>query len=112
MGKQEKIKLIEELGEHHHNFLNKEGCEHFLKPFGIKINVEKVKANPQDFKGLSLWDKDGNTMDEGKGLSGLDVSLLIADRLGVGSRIYSGRGFQHRANCEDIIKKLKEVNKW
>ena len=108
----DKIKLIEELEQHHHNFLNKEGCEHFLKPFEIDFKFQKVRANPQDFKGLSLWDKKGNPVNEMEGLSGLEISSLIADKLNISVASYYGRGFQHRANCEAIIKKLEGTKKW
>ena len=106
-----KIKLIEDLKKHHHNFLNKNGCESFLKPFDIPVKVDKVKANPQDFKGLSLWDKDGKSMKEGEGLSGVDISGLIVSKLKLSVRDFFGRGFQHQANCETIIKHLEKVKK-
>lgn len=107
----EKIKLIEELEQHHHNFLNKEGYNHFLEPFNIQTKPNKVKANPQDLKGLSLLDKEGKAITEAEGLSGLDISKLIADKLKLVVQSYYGRGFQHQAFCSGIIKKLQEVTK-
>ena len=103
----EKIKLIEELKKYHHDFLNKEGCEHFLKPFNIEIKLDKVKGNPQDFKGLSLWDKKGNPISEAEGLSGLELSELIKNKLSITTQNYFGRGSQHQANCNAILKELK-----
>ena len=104
----EKIKLIEILKLHHHDFLTKKGCDKFLEPFDIEFNLEKVKANPHDIKGLSLWDKQGNDIDEAEGLSGLDISSMIASKLKIEVPNFFGRGFQHQSNCEAIIEKLKE----
>ena len=108
---QDKIKLIEELEDYYHSFLNKAGCGRFLKPFGIDVKLEKAKANPQDFKGLYLWDKQGNPINEAEGLSGLDISSKIAYKLGVKTLNLFGRGSQHQSNCELIIKHLKKVIK-
>ena len=105
----DKIKLIEKLKSYHHDFLNRLGCEHFLNPFDIKIELSKEVANPEDIKGLSLWDKKGNSIKEAEGLSGLEISDLIAFKLKVKTQNYFGRGTQHRANCEAIIKKLNIV---
>ena len=103
-----KIELIEELKKHRHSFLNKDGCNHFLKPFCIETKTNNAKANPQDFKGLSLWDKKGNPIDKAEGLSGLDISYLIIGKLNITTITYFGRGFQHQANCEAIIKELNK----
>ena len=106
---QDIIKLIEELKDYHHSFLNKDGCERFLKPFGIDVKLEKAKANPQDFKGLSLWDKQGNPVNEAEGLSGLDISSAIAHKLKINVLHLFGRGSQHQSNCELIIEYLEKV---
>ncbi|HEC39484.1 hypothetical protein LCGC14_0577200 [marine sediment metagenome] len=107
MIKENQIQLIQELENYHHGFLNKEGCEYFLQPFGITAKLDNVKANPQDFKGLALWDNNGKSIKEAKGLSGLDISSLIAVKLNVVTLNLFGRGSQHRSNCEAIVKKLK-----
>jgi hypothetical protein len=116
MKKQRQAKLVRELNELDHCFLSKKGVERFTKPFGFTGSTYLAKANPQDFKGLSLYDKDDNPIkeaDEWRWVIGQDASIVaieIAEHLGVEyDQMYSfGRGSQLRSACSAILEHLNK----
>jgi hypothetical protein len=101
-----KGKLIRELYECDHCFLSKEGVEHYTKPFGFVGSTYIAKSNPQDFKGLSLYDKDGNPLDELEGQDASVIAIEIADHLGVKYQPMYGRGSALRECCARILEHL------
>ena len=103
-----KGKLIRELYELDHAFLSKEGVEHYTKPFGFIGSTYLAKANPQDFKGLTLTDKDGNPIPELEGQDASVVAKQIADHLGLTYPPMYGRGSQLRVCCAAILESLNK----
>jgi hypothetical protein len=89
-----------------HGFLSKEGVEKITSPFGFVGSTYLAKANPQDFKGLSLYDKDGNPIPEMEGQDASNVALQIASHLGVEVQGMYGRGSQLREACARIHEHL------
>ena len=80
--------------------------EHFTKPFGFSGSTYLAKANPQDFKGLTLQDKDGNPIDELVGQDASVVASEIADHLEIDYQELFGRGSQLRECCSRILEHL------
>ena len=105
-----KLELIKKFEDYHHAFLSPEGVKRFTEPFGVTVKTRTAKATPQEFKGLSLEDDNGNSVDEAEGADALTVAARIADHLGIADSVmsYHGRGSQHRAYCEAIEKYLEE----
>lgn len=99
-------KVIRELYELDHCFLSKEGVMRFTEPFGFQGSVYLTKANPQDFKGLTLRDKDGNLVDEMEGQDASVVATEIAAHLGIKVKSMFGRGSQLRMACTQILEHL------
>lgn len=93
-----------ELYEYDHAFLTPEAVAHFTKPFGFVGTTYKAKANPQDFKGLTL--RDGLT--EAEGQDAHNLALQIAQHLGVSVPDMFGIGSQLRIACTKILEHLKE----
>lgn len=106
MEKARQAKLIRELYELDHCFLSKEGVEHYTKPFGFIGSTYLAKANPDDFKGLTLQDKDGNPLAELKGQDASVVAKEIADYLKLNYVPQYGRGSQLRVCCSAILEYL------
>lgn len=106
MERARQAKLIRDLYECDHGFLSKDGVEHFTKPFGFMGSTYLAKSNPQDFKGLTLQDKDGNFLDELEGQDAAKVALEIASHLGVNVPDMFGRGSQLRIACAKILEHL------
>lgn len=102
--KAHQVKAIMELYEYDHAFLSPEGVEHFTKPFGFKGHTYLAKANPQDFKGLTL--NGGAT--EAEGQDAHQVALQIASHLGVKVPDMFGVGSQLRVACTKILEHLKK----
>lgn len=106
MQKARQAKLIRELYELDHAFLSKEGVEHYTKPFGFAGSTYTAKANPRDFKGLTLYDKKGNQIDELEGQDAAIVASEIAKHLGLEYVPMHGRGSSLRECCARIIEHL------
>ena len=101
-----KLEAIKELATYDHCFLGKEGVEELTKPFGFKGSTYLAKANPQDFKGLSLHDEKGNPVDEMEGQDSASVACQITYHLGVKYQEMFGRGSRLRSACEAVEKHL------
>ena len=108
MKKARQAKLIRELYELDHAFLSKEGVEHYTKPFGFTGSTYLAKANPQDFKGLTLYDDNGDPIDELEGQDSARVAEEIADHLKVDYPPMHGRGSRLRVCCARILEHLNE----
>lgn len=100
--KAKQAKVIRELYEYDHAFLTAEGAAHFTEPFGFKAHLHIEKANPQDFKGLTL--RDGLT--EAEGVAAHKLALQIAGHLGVNVPDMFGIGSQLRIACARILEHL------
>lgn len=103
MPKQAKqAKVIRELYEYDHAFLSPVGAAHFTQPFGFIARTHVEKANPQDFKGLTL----NEGMSEAEGVEASALALQIASHLGVSVPDMFGRGSQLRIACAKILEHL------
>lgn len=104
--KAHQVKTVMKLYEYDHAFISKEGVEYFTKPFGFVGTTYIAKANLQDFKGLSLFDKDGNPISEMEGQDASIVATEIAKQVGVKFQPMHGRGSQLRVACSAILEHL------
>jgi len=102
--KAHQVKAIMELYEYDHAFLTPQAVEHFTKPFGFKGSTYIAKANPQDFKGLTLE----NGMKKAEGQDAHKLALQIANHLGVEVPDMYGIGSQLRIACTKILEFLKK----
>lgn len=105
--KAKQAKVIRELYGYDHAFLSPEGAAHFTEPFGFKARTRVERANPNDFKGLTL--NDGMT--EAEGVEASDLALQIALRLDVDVPDMFGRGSQLRIACARILEHLGSKEK-
>lgn len=108
MPKRFQVKAIRRLYECDHAFLSKEQVHNLTKPFGFIGHTFLAKANPQDFKGLSLWNEKGEPIDEMEGQDASLVATEIARRLGVKYTPMHGRGSQLVECCARILEHLEE----
>lgn len=104
----EQKKVVETLYELDHAFLSKEGVEKLTKPFGFTGTTYVAKANPQDFKGLSLYDKDGNSIPEMEGQDAAVVAEQICNHLGIEYQAMHGRGSQLRVCAARILEHVSK----
>ena len=88
---------IRELAGADHAFLGKETVRRITEPFGFMGHTYLAKANPQDFKGLTLWDKDGNPLKEAWGQDAHKVAMEICHHLEIKYEDYFGIGSQLRS---------------
>lgn len=102
--KAKQAKVIRELYEYDHAFLTKEGAEHFTAPFGFTPRLHVEKANPQDFKGLTL----NNGAESAEGIGAHQLALQIASHLKVSVPDMFGIGSQLRIACAKILEHLNE----
>lgn len=99
-------KVIRQLYEADHSFISKEGVRHYTEPFGFMGSTYLAKANPQDFKGLSLFDKDGNPISEMEGQAAHILAEEIADKLKLTYPDMLGMGSRLRVACKAILEHL------
>ena len=103
--------VVDALRDCDHAFLTPEAVKKFTNAFGFDGSTYLAKANPQDFKGLTLK----NGVKEARGQDADEVACQIADRLfhnctepQVYNQIF-GRGSRLRAACDAIEEHLKKV---
>ena len=99
-------KMIRVLYELDHAFIPKEQVFKLTDAFGFKGTTYLAKANPEDFKGLSLYDAKGNPVSEMEGQAAHKVALQIAKHLGVEVPDMYGIGSQLRVACAKILEHL------
>ena len=103
--KQEAVDELIQLG---HAFINREGVKAYTNPFGFMGSTYMAKSDPPgSFKGLTLYDGNGNFLEE---LEGQDTSITateIANHLGIDFTEMHGRGSQLRSACEAVQKHLQ-----
>jgi len=97
------MKYVEELRQHDHAFLTKEGAAYFSKPFGFAATTYVAHANPSDPKGLTL-DNDAESAD---GIGAHELAGQICRHVGISYEEKFGRGSQLRACCDALEQWLK-----
>jgi hypothetical protein len=90
--------IVKELRECDHLFLTVEGAIKYSQPFGFTARTYVVKANPEDPKGLTLYD--GAVSAEG--IDASDLALQICHHLKVDYDACFGRGSQLRKCCDAL----------
>ena len=101
-----KVSALNILEGSDHGFISKEGVDQIAKAFNVNIPTYLAKANPEDFKGLTLWDKEGNSINEMEGQDAHKVAISICQGLKIEYRSMFGIGSQLRACTEAISKKI------
>lgn len=99
------VASVRELAECDHEFLESSRVARITEPFGFLGRTYFAQANPQDFKGLSLWDDNGDPMDRAWGQNAHSVAEQICVHLGIDYPPMHGIGSQLRV-CVDAIKKF------
>lgn len=105
--KAHQVKAVRFLYGCDHAFLSKEQVHKLTKPFGFVGHTYLAKANPQDFKGLSLWNDKGEPVDEMEGQDADIVATQIARHLGVKYTPMLGRGSQLAECCARTLEYLE-----
>lgn len=100
------LKSIEELVKHDHSFLKPEFVKALTQPFGFEGSVYLAKANPQDFKGLSLFSDEGNPILEAMGQNADFTACEIARHLNLEYTPMYGRGSRLRECCRVVYESL------
>lgn len=98
-------KLLETIGGDGHTIWKPS----ILKGFSEAIQerfIRKVKSNKKDYKS-TIFDNNGNVLDECEGIYGLSLLGTICNDLGLDYDSKIGRGFQARCYTESIEKWLK-----
>jgi hypothetical protein len=106
-----KKEAVEILSQADHGFLSKEGVDKIGEAFGVKLSTYLAQANPQDFKGLSLYDKKGNPIDELEGQDADVVAQELCSKIGLTYREFFGRGSQLRECCDKLWQVILELEK-
>jgi len=98
------IAAIKQLREYDHVFISPEGVAHFTAPFGFKGTMVRLKANPNDPKGLTLE----NGAEEAEGADAASLAAEICRHLGVECPAMLGRGSQLRVCCDVLLEHLEK----
>jgi hypothetical protein len=98
------VRLIGELREYDHAFLTVEGALYFSKPFGFTARTYIAKANPDDPKGLTLYDG----VKQAEGISAHELAKQICNHVGVDCAQKIGRGFQLQTCCDALEQWVKQ----
>lgn len=102
-------KVIRELYQADHAFISKKGVEYYTKPFGFIGSSYLAKADPPGtVKGLTLQDKDGNSISELEGQDADIIAQEICEHLGVKYEPMWGRGSRLRVCCSAILEHLNQ----
>jgi hypothetical protein len=99
--------LIEQIGGDGHTIWKPS----ILKGFSDSIQerfITKIKSNKKDYKS-TIFDNNGNAMDECEGIYGLSLLGTICRDLGLEYESKIGRGFQARCYTESIQNWLKTI---
>ena len=104
----EQKKAVEMLYQLDHAFIGKEGVEQLTKPFGFIGTTYLAKANPEDFKGLSLHDAEGNAVSEMDGQDASKTAMEICQHLGIEFQEMYGRGSQLRVCAARILEHISK----
>lgn len=102
-----KLEAIRELVKHDHSFLKPEFVEAITKPFGFKGSTYLAHANPEEIKGLSLYDDKGNPIDKAMGQDADVCACEIANHIGAKYQGMFGRGSALRECCRAVEATLK-----
>ena len=107
---------VEEMMGNTHGILDWSQAEPFWKAFGLegKPWMQQIACRPNDFKGASLYDEQGNLLPEGTVREAIGIRELaeqICTKLGLQYEHYMGRGFQTRRCCDALARYLDELEK-
>ena len=100
-----KVEALEILSSADHGFFSAGGVRKLGDAFGIKLSTYTAYANPQDFKGLSLYDKKGKPVDKMVGQNAEVVAMELCNKIGLPYQEFYGKGSQLSHCC-------KVLNKW
>ena len=102
------LKAIKELREHDHGFLKGDYAVKLAKSFGYTPSLVTLEADePGTFKGLTLYDDDGNALPAGTKREGIEAHGLaeqICQHLKVPYQQFFGIGSQLRGCCDALEK--------
>lgn len=104
MQKEKQVAFIKELVQCDHSFMKPEFVKEANDLFGSNIKTYLAKANPTEFKGLSLE----NGMTEAEGLDADIIAERLADHIGVEYTPMFGRGSRLRECCRAILEHLQK----
>jgi|SRR3990167_5181369 len=105
----EQKKVVQQLYDLDHAFVGKEGVEELTKPFGFTGTTQIFKADPPGtFKGLTLWDKDGNSVNEMEGQDATTIAEQICNHCGIVYEPMYGRGSQLRVCAARIMEHISK----
>lgn len=104
MSKEKQIAFIERLVQCDHSFMKPEFVKEANDVFGSHIGTYLAKANPKDFKGLTL--NDGAT--EAEGQDAHKIAEQLAEHLGLEWQEMFGIGSELRECCRVILEHLRK----
>ncbi len=102
-----KLEAIDNLVQHDHAFLKEEFVKKLGKVFGLNLPTRLAHSDPEGtFKGLSLYDENGDTIESARGQDADVVAQDIADQLKIEYTPMFGRGSALRECCRAVRKHL------
>ena len=104
MAKDIKLAAVKLLREYDHAFIDEEGVDHFLAPFGLKGWSYEHRANPNEPKGLTL----NVGLKSSRGMAADELASKLCDHLGVHYPNMYGRGSRLRACCDALEAHLRK----
>ena len=101
-----KVEALEILTGADHGFFSAEGVKKIGDAFGVKLSTYLAKADPQDFKGLSLYDKKGKPVDKMVGQNAEIVAMELCNKIGLSYQEFYGKGSQLQHCCQVLDRWL------
>lgn len=101
-------KLLETIGNDGHTVWRPSILKNFPKELQERF-ITIIRSNKKDYKS-TIFDNNGNALDECEGVYGLSLLGTICNDLGLEYEDKIGRGFQARAYTESIVSWLEAHN--
>jgi len=99
MAHEAKLNAVKNLRAYDHCFISEAGIDSFARVFGVgPIKSYKVRANPNDMKGLTL----NGGAKTGRGMDAAVLASTICTLLDIKFMTTSGRGTQLRVCCDAL----------
>lgn len=89
-----------------HGFIAKRKVQEIGKAFGVTLSTYLAKANPNDFKGLSLWNEQGQQVSEMEGQAAHIVASELCRKLDIDYEVFNGIGSQLAECCHKLANYL------